>query len=100
MQEPNGKIKVCNPMVIRRGDFADVTVVFDITSSPCKAGRELRINLSMDRIILLKAKAHQAGPSQVSPALLCRISSDKSSHIAGATPRCCPTSAACTEGRL
>lgn len=51
----DGKVYRCNGMMIRPGDFVDVTAVAEIFTYSGVAGREIHVNFAMTRVVQLKA---------------------------------------------
>ena len=54
-QSADGKVRGCSGLMIRPGDFVDVTAMPDIVTPPGKDG--LKLNWNMTKVIQLKAGA-------------------------------------------
>lgn len=51
----DGKVYKCNGMMIRPGDFVDVTAVAEIYTYNGVGGKDIHVNFAMTRVVQLKA---------------------------------------------
>ncbi|GJE96737.1 hypothetical protein PsYK624_129430 [Phanerochaete sordida] len=65
VQREDNKIVLANRLLVRRGDFVDVTATFDVFTLVRDRRRELRVYMSMQRIIRLKEQAWVSEPKEI-----------------------------------